>query len=90
MPNNNIKLTISRFEFTDQPKIGKLVGFLVSDFNSSNVTYVETFLAFEDIQNLDDKEICGVAYKKLETRINQIAENYAKSSVIIGSEFVPS
>lgn len=86
---NNIKLTIHRFEFTTSPTIGKLVGFLVTDINSSNVKYVETFLRNEDIQELDDAAICSLAYKNLEPKINQISENYLKASSLLGSEFVP-
>ena len=89
MANNNIKLTIHRFEFTTSPSNGKIVGFLVGDLNSSNATYVETFLSYEEIKDLDDNGVCALGYKKLETRINQISDDYLKTPILVGSEFVP-
>lgn len=86
---NNIKLKIHRFEFTTSPTIGKIVGFLVSDLNSSNITYIETFIENEEIKDLSDIDICNLAYKKLENRITEISENYTNIPILIGSEFVP-
>lgn len=86
---NNIKLTIHRFEFTTSPTIGKIVGFLVADVNSSNLTYVETFLEHEEIKNLNDNSICVLAYQKLQDKIDQISENYITTPLVLGSEFVP-
>lgn len=89
MTNDNIKLTIHRFEFTTSPTLGKLVGFLVADLNSSNMTYVETFLENEEIKLLNDNSICVLAYEKLKPRIDEIAQNYRDTPIVLGSEFIP-
>lgn len=87
---NLIRLIIQRFELNDPSYPNYyIVGFkLVCDLNQRE-SYLETEIKLDDCKDKSDNEICFIAYKNLESKIELVKKELLLKKFIVGSEFVP-
>jgi hypothetical protein len=88
----NIEYKIYKYELcpSESPN-STIVGFLITDTNSSKYTNIEHTLPFSETNNLTEEEICQMAFNKLKPQIDAIITRFqTANNPVIGKVFLPS
>lgn len=83
-----LSYTIARYEQIKSNNF--LIAFNISDENG-NSAYVETEIHSSQVSSKSVQEICEIAYKQIQPKIEKIQQDFQKNNALkIGYRFIPT
>lgn len=83
-----IRYIIKRYDLLGDPPTRRCVGFNIHNDETDKTEYVECVISLNDIVDMDEYEICKLAYKRSEDKIKRAEKSISKST-LINTDFVP-